>query len=73
MFRVRLPSQFMPAAFMDLDAIVRGGGENIAPGEITILVGDILDLIEAGYSVADMTRIGEWLLALVGEGEHALW
>jgi len=61
----------MPAALVDLDPVVFGGCENIAPGQIPVRVGDILDLIKARHGIADVARVGERFLPLPGKGEHA--
>jgi hypothetical protein len=58
----------MPSGFGHVDTIVPGCSFDIAERLFALVVGDVLDLVEAGDGVTDVRRVVQGLLALVGEG-----
>src|SRR5205807_1482937 len=63
--------QTSPAAHVDVHAEGARGGADAPPGAVALRVGDALDLIESSNRVAHVPRVGQWLLALLREGEPA--
>ena len=70
--RVRLLAELSPIVLGDLDAIMLRRPLDVREGEVAVGIGDILDLIEARAGVLDMPRVGQRLLALLGEGVDAV-
>jgi hypothetical protein len=58
----------MPIGFWHFDAIVFGCGFDVGEGLFALVVGDILDLVEAGDCVADVRGVVERLFALFRKG-----
>src|SRR5262249_39979115 len=67
---VRLLAEVPPARLGDLDVVVLRRPLDVRPGLVAIRVADVLHLVEAGERVADVARVGERLLALLGERER---
>src|SRR5947209_383229 len=65
--RDSLAADLAPALLVDLDAELFRRRLDVFPGFVALAVGDALDLIEAGDRVADVGRVLERLLALLGE------
>ena len=63
--------QLAPVVGLDLDVEPVGRGLDALPGLVALAVADPFDLVEAGHGVADTGRVGERLLARLGEGELA--
>src|ERR1700693_3657229 len=68
LFAKRLALEIAPALLLDVDAVVLRRLLDVGEGEVAIGIGDALDLVEAGERVAHMARVGQGLLALLGEG-----
>ena len=60
-------TQVMPVGFRHFYAVVFGGGFNVGEGVFAFVVGDILDLVEAGDGVADVGGVVERLFAFSGK------
>lgn len=62
-------AQLFPVGLGHLDAEFPGSSFDSVEGLLALLVGDVLDLIEARDGVADVGGVFEGLFALVGKGE----
>jgi hypothetical protein len=61
-------AKVVPVGFGYFDTIVFGCGFDVGEGLFALVVGDILDLVEAGDCVADVRGVVERLFALFGKG-----
>ena len=52
-------AQLLPARLRDLDAKSFGRPLDVRESELALLVGDVLDLIEAGQASPDVRRVPE--------------
>src|SRR5260370_39572563 len=65
----RLLHQRPPPSNVDLDPELSGRGPNAPPGGIALSVRNASNLVESRHRVAHVARVGDRLLALLGEGE----
>jgi hypothetical protein len=65
---VGLFAELLPVSLGHFDTVMLCGGFDVGEGLFALVVGDVLDLIEASDGVADVGGIVQWFLALVGEG-----
>ena len=65
-------AEFAPAFLVHLHVELLGGGLDPLPRRVAFGVGHVLDLIETRDRVADVARILDRLLALLGEGIFAV-
>jgi len=66
--RVRFFTKIMPVGFGHIDTVVFGCGFDVCEGLFAFVVGNILDLVEAGDGVADVRGVVERLFALFWKG-----
>src|SRR5262249_50435061 len=65
-------AELVPVRLRDIHAVVVGGLLDVGEGLVPLIVGDVLDLVEAGHRVADVVGVGQRLLALAGDGGDAV-
>jgi hypothetical protein len=65
---VGLFAEIVPVGFGHFDIVVLGCSFDVGEGLFALVVGDVLDLVEAGDCVADVRGIVERLFAFIGKG-----
>ena len=60
--------EVVPVDFGHFDTVVFGRGFDVGEGLFALVVGDVLDLVEAGDCVADVRGVVERLFAFIGKG-----
>src|SRR5262249_51153349 len=71
-FRVRPLAEVTPALLGDLEAVIAGRLLDVGEGLVSLLVGNPLDLVEAGQRVLDVGGVRQRLLPLFGESKDTV-
>jgi hypothetical protein len=69
LLRLATVAQITPALLRYLYSEPLGGFRDALPSSVALIVVNALDLVEASYSVPDVTCVDQRLFPLLGEGE----
>src|SRR5687768_2842228 len=70
--RMRSLAKVVPTPLLHVDPIMLGRFLYVCESHVALLVGDILDLVEARQRVPDVRCVGQRLLALLRKSKHAV-